>query len=185
MNAIVDVTNKKLETERVIIRPWKKEDLEDFYEYARVDGVGQRAGWNPHASIQESEEILASFIQEKTQYAIELKENDKVIGSIGIEELSLPLDPPYDNYIGRELGYVLSKAYWGKGIMPEAVKRVIQDCFEVEHYDFLLCSHSITNEQSKRVIEKCGFRFLTDHSRTTIRGGIHESKYYVLDNENR
>lgn len=182
MNAAVDVTGKRLETERVIIRPWKKEDLEDFYEYAKVDGVGQMAGWNPHTSIQESEEILNSFIEEKKEYAIELKENHKVIGSIGLEELSLPLDAPYDKYIGREIGYVLSKAYWGQGIMPEAVKCVIRDCFEEEHYDFLLCSHSITNEQSQRVIEKCGFRFLTENSRTIGSGEIHRSKYYLLDN---
>ena len=41
INAKVDVTNIMLETDRLILRPWKKEDLEDFYEYAKVDGVGQ------------------------------------------------------------------------------------------------------------------------------------------------
>ena len=50
MNAAVDISNVILETERLILRPWKLEDLEDFYEYASVDGVGEMAGW-PHHEI--------------------------------------------------------------------------------------------------------------------------------------
>lgn len=185
MNADVDLTNIRLETNRLIIRPWKMEDLEDFYEYAKVDGVGQMAGWNPHTSIQESKKILSSFIEEKNEFALELKENNKVIGSLGLEKLSITLDAPYDNYIGREIGYVLSRNYWGNGIMPEAVKRVIEFCFEEEKYDFLLCSHSSTNNQSKRVIEKCGFRFIKENLRTAINGSEHISLYYILDNTTR
>lgn len=182
MNANVDLTNVKLETDRLIIRPWKMEDLEDFFEYAKVDGVGQMAGWNPHTSIQESRDILSLFIKEKNVFALELKENNKVIGSLGLEKLSIPLNKPYDNYIGREIGYVLSKDYWGKGIMPEAVKRVIKFCFEEEKYDFLLCSHNIVNVRSKRVIEKCGFQFLKENLRTVMNGTEHISLYYILDN---
>ena len=62
MNAKVDLTDIMLETDRLIMRAWKKEDLEDFFEYAKVDGVGQIAGWNPHTSIQESETIFDMFI---------------------------------------------------------------------------------------------------------------------------
>lgn len=42
MIAPVDVTNVRIETERMILRPWRESDLADFYEYASVDGVGQR-----------------------------------------------------------------------------------------------------------------------------------------------
>jgi ribosomal-protein-alanine N-acetyltransferase len=182
INANVDVTNVILETNRLIIRPWRKDDLNDFYEYAKVDGVGQMAGWNPHTSIQESEQILSLFIEEKKEFALELKENHKVIGSLGLEKLSISLNEYYDNHSGREIGYVLSKAYWGKGLMPEAVKRVIRYCFEEENYDYLMCSHSISNNQSKKVIEKCGFRFEKENSRITSNGTEHISLYYVLDN---
>lgn len=185
MNAEVDLTNVILETDRLIIRSWRKEDLEDFYEYAKVDGVGQMAGWNPHTSIQESENILSSFIEGKNEFALELKENHKVIGSVGLEKLTISLNDSYDNCVGREIGYVLSKDYWGKGLMPEAVKRVIKYCFEEEHYDFLMCSHSVANSRSKRVIEKCGFRFVKENSRTAINGKEHISLYYVLDNEKK
>lgn len=182
MNAKVDLTNVVLETDRLIIRSWKEEDLEDFYEYAKVDGVGQMAGWNPHTSIQESEMILSSFIEEKKTFALELKEKHKVIGSLGLEELSISLGDSYNNSVGREIGYVLSKEYWGRGLMPEAVERVIRFCFEEERYDFLMCSHSAVNERSKRVIEKCGFRFVKENVRTAVNGEERTSLYYVVDN---
>ena len=44
MNAQIDISGIVLHTERLILRPWRQEDLEDFYEYAKVDGVGQLAG---------------------------------------------------------------------------------------------------------------------------------------------
>ena len=65
MIAPVDVTNIRIETNRLILRPWRQEDLEDFYAYARVDGVGQMAGWQPHESIEKSQTILDGFIREK------------------------------------------------------------------------------------------------------------------------
>lgn len=182
MNAYVDLDNIILETERIILRPWIQSDLQDFYEYAKVDGVGQMAGWTPHASIEMSQQILNNFINEKKTFAIQLKKNCKVIGSLGLEELSMELDEPYTNMRGREIGYVLSKDYWGKGIMPEVVKRVIRYCFEEEQYKFLLCSHSSLNNQSKRVIEKCGFTFIKESPRININGEECISKYYILRN---
>ena len=182
MNANVDLTGVVLETDRLIIREWSEMDLEDFFEYAKVEGVGQMAGWNPHTSIQESRTILEMFIKGKKTFALELKENHKVIGSLGLETLSLSLSDEYENLIGREIGYVLSKDYWGKGLMPEAVNRVIKFCFEKENYDYLMCSHSVINSQSKRVIEKSGFRFIMENTRITRNGDEHISLYYVLDN---
>ena len=79
MDAKVDLTGVVLETDRLIIREWNEMDLEDLFEYAKVDGVGQMAGWNPHTSIQESKTILEMFINEKMTFALELKENHKVI----------------------------------------------------------------------------------------------------------
>ena len=182
MNANVDLTGVVLETDRLILREWNEADLADLFEYAKVDGVGQMAGWNPHTSIQESKTILELFIKGKKTFALELKENHKVIGSLGLETLSLSLSDEYENLVGREIGYVLSKDYWGKGLMPEAVNRVIKFCFEKENYDYLMCSHSVINSQSKRVIEKSGFRFVKENTRITRNGHEHISLYYVLDN---
>lgn len=185
INANVDISNVFLETDRLILRPWRKEDVKDFNEYARVDGVGQMAGWNPHTSMEESKKILEMFIDEKKTFAIELKENHKVIGSLGLEELSDEINETYDNLTGREIGYVLSKDYWGRGLVPEAVKRVIEYCFKDEKYDYLLCGHFSFNQQSKRVIEKCGFRYVKEMEVVTLTGQKHDTLLYVLDNPER
>ena len=182
INANVDLTGVVLETDRLLLREWNEADLADLFEYAKVDGVGQMAGWNPHTSIQESKTILEMFIQGKMTFALELKENHKVIGSLGLETLSLSLGDEYENLAGREIGYVLSKDYWGKGLMPEAVNSVIQFCFDKENYDYLMCSHSVINSQSKKVIEKSGFRFVKENTQITRNGHEHISLYYVLDN---
>ncbi len=158
MNAPVDITGITLETPRLILREWKLSDLDDLFEYASVDGVGQMAGWLPHKNKNETLEILNRFIYGKRTFALIYKENNKVIGSLGIEKYGLEekLSEFFD-YNGRSIGYVLSKDYWGKGLMPEAVKVVIDYLFNVLNYDFLLCSHYDFNTQSKRVQQKCGF----------------------------
>ena len=83
MIAPVDVSDIRIETERLILRAWQESDLNDFFEYASVDGVGQRCGWIPHKNREESRGILAMFIAEKKTFALEYE--GKVIGSLGIE----------------------------------------------------------------------------------------------------
>ena len=128
MNADIDISNVVLRTERLILRPWRMDDLNDFYEYASVDGVGQMAGWKPHESVEESRSILNMFINEKKTFAIEYE--GKAIGSLGIEEYSEAELSEYHDEMGRELGFVLSKDYWGRGLMPEAVNAVIKYLFD-------------------------------------------------------
>ena len=183
MNAPVDVTNTRIETDRLILRPWRESDLEDFYEYASVDGVGQMAGWAPHKSMEESKAILGMFIRGGKTLALELKENGKVIGSVGLEELAP--DPVEGESYGREIGYVLSKDYWGRGLMPEAVKAVIDYCFTQLHFDWLTCGHFLRNNQSRRVVEKCGFRYVKDVIHTTRFNTEEPTKLYVLHNPNK
>ena len=181
MIAPVDVTNIRIETDRLILRAWRESDLEDFYEYAKVDGVGQRCGWLPHESMEKSKMILDLFIGEKKTLALELKENGKVIGSIGLEirDADLWID---ENLMGREIGYVLNKDYWGRGLMPEAVKSVIDYCFQELDFDWLTCGHFVWNDQSRRVVEKCGFRYIKDVIHHTRFGTEEPTKIYILEN---
>ncbi len=181
MNAPVDITNIRIETPRLILRPWRQSDLDDFYEYAGVDGVGQMAGWQPHESIQKSQMILDLFIREKKTFALELRENGKVIGSLGLEPREKSHEIP-EALMGREIGYVLSKDYWGRGLMPEAVKAVIDYCFTVLDFDYLTCGHFYGNNQSCRVIEKCGFSYLRDIDFETRMGTVEPTRLYVLYN---
>ena len=158
MNALFDVTGIKLESPRLILREWKLEDVDDLFTYASVPGVGEMAGWSHHKNKEESLKILKMFIEGKKTFAIVYKENNKVIGSLGVEKYGLEEKlSEFFYYKGREIGYVLSKDYWGQGLMPEAVKLVIDYLFNKENYDFLLCGYYDFNSQSRRVQEKCGF----------------------------
>lgn len=184
MNAPVDVTNIQIETERLILRPWRQNDLNDFYEYASVEGVGEKAGWPHHRSLEESKHILNVFIEKKKTFALVLKENQKVIGSLGLEPRDKDAGLPQELQ-GREIGYVLSKDYWGRGLMPEAVKAVIDYCFSVLNYDYLTCGHFDHNNRSRRVVEKCGFQFMKNVITGTVRGIDEPGKMYVLFNPNK
>lgn len=172
MNKPIDITGVILTTDRLTLRPWSELDLNDLYEYASVDGVGQMAGWNPHRSMEESKEILQSFIKHKKTFALE--HDGKIIGSLGIEEYNEKNYPELANLQGREIGYVLSKDYWGQGLMPEAVQAVIRYLFDVERLDFIIVGHFDRNDRSRRVIEKCGFHY--------IKTTKFETKYETVEN---
>lgn len=183
MNATIDVTNFRIETPRLILRPWQESDLADFYEYARVEGVGEMAGWCHHKSMAESRTILEMFIRGKKTLALELKESGKVIGSLGLEEMRP--DPVEGERFGREIGYVLSREYWGRGLMPEAVQAVIDYCFGVLHLDYLTCGHFVQNKQSCRVIEKTGFTYFGESNFETRYDTVEISRNYILYNPHK
>ena len=180
MNAEINISNVILETDRLILRAWEITDLDDFFEYASVEGVGEKAGWEHHKSKDKSLEILKMFIEEKKVFAIVLKENQKVIGSIGIEELSEELDKDLDNLVGRELGYVLNKDYWNKGIMKEAISKVVDYCFNTLKLNFLMASYFNHNIASKKVLEKLNFKFYKDIIIETRYNNIKEKSTLML-----
>ena len=159
MNAAFEINGLMIETERLILRPFRQSDLQDFYEYASVEGVGEMAGWAHHETMEKTQEILNNFIAEDKTFAIVFRDNGKVIGSLGIEKYGREEAlTEFEGYKGRELGFVLSKDYWGKGIMAEAVDAVIHYLFDQLDFDFLICGHYDFNSQSRRVQEKCGFK---------------------------
>lgn len=178
MNGTIDISETTLRTDRLILRPWSKSDLDDFYEYAKVDGVGQMAGWNPHRSPEESAGILELFIRQKKTFALEYQ--GKVIGSLGIEEYREENYPELKELKGRKIGYVLSRDYWGRGLMPEAVRAVITYLFETVGLDFILVGHFAQNSRSRRVIEKCGFRYMKTTDYKTQYGTTETSVQYIL-----
>lgn len=186
MNASFKINGKQIETKRLILRPFRYLDLDDFYEYACVEGVGERAGWKHHETKEETKLILDSFIKHDKTFAICLKSNNRVIGSLGIEEYGREDElTEFKDYRGREIGYVLSKAYWGMGLMTEAVKAVIDYLFNEIDLDFLICGYYMFNIQSKRVQEKCGFKPYRKLMSTTKIGTQEETIVNLLVNPNK
>ena len=178
MNKPIDITNVVLRTDRLTLRPFQESDLQDLYTYASVDGVGQMAGWLPHKNTEESRAILDMFIREKKTFALE--HQGKVIGSLGIDLYNEQDYPEFQALQGREIGYVLSKDHWGQGLMPEAVQAVTRYLFETEQLDFLICGHFERNTRSRRVIEKCGFRYSRTVRFYTEYGTEDLSMEYIL-----
>lgn len=160
MITAVDISQISIHTERLWLRPLEMDDLDDLYAYACVPGVGEMAGWKHHESPEETSAIIESMLRRREVLAIVHEADHKMIGTLGLHPVDKIDSDLFPQYRMREIGYVLSKAYWGQGLMPEAVRAVIQYCFDTLELNALICCHFAENRQSRRVIEKCGFRFL-------------------------
>ena len=144
-------------TNRLILRRWEESDAEDLYKYASNPGVGPIAGWPPHQSIDESLDVIRNVFCGKEAYAICLKEDGKAIGAIELK-LNGHTDMT-DRDDECEMGYWLGKPFWGQGIMPEAVKEMRRHAFEDLGMQKVWIGYYEGNTKSKRVQEKCGFKY--------------------------
>jgi len=168
MDFPLNVTDITIETDRLLLRAFTETDLEDFYAYASIPGVGEMAGWPHHKSIETSKVILQAFLDNKDVLALFHKADHKVIGSLGVHSSWLNREDTYSHLRAKNIGYVLSKDYWGQGLVPEALKAVIDYGFKNLDMDAFSIEHFVENNQSRRVIEKCGFTF--------VKEGVYHAK---------
>ncbi|MBQ7707438.1 MAG: GNAT family N-acetyltransferase [Lachnospiraceae bacterium] len=146
-----------METERLILRRWKESDAEDLYKYASNPDVGPIAGWPAHKSIEESLDVIQNVFNGKEAYAICLKSDGKAIGAIELK-LNGHTDMT-DKDDECELGYWIGKPFWGQGLVPEAAGEIIRHAFEDCNMSKIWCGYYEGNNKSKRVQEKCGFKY--------------------------
>ena len=143
-----------IETERLILRPWQEQDAEDLYTYASDPEVGPPAGWPPHASVDNSREIIKNILSKPETYAVCLKDGTP-IGSIGLH-LNGSTDMT-DRDDECELGYWIGKPYWGQGLIPEASRALMRYAFEELSMRAVWCGYYDGNEKSRKVQTKLGF----------------------------
>lgn len=177
----IDVSSVTMRTPRLILRPWRQTDLEDFYAYASVPEVGPMAGWNPHENREESQRILDRFISGRKTFALEYR--GRVVGSLGVEGYDEERYPEFAAQRVRALGFILAKDCWGQGLMPEAANAVIRWLFEEMDLDLILCGHFLWNRQSLRVQEKCGFRHYDYGVFHTKTGKTEDHELRILTRE--
>lgn len=185
MELTVNLNDVRIQTDRLILRGFRYTDLRDLFSYASVPGVGELAGWRHHQSLDESSIALERFIQDGDALAIWHKEDMKVIGSVGLHRSWAEEDPIYKHMRIKEIGYVLSKPYWGKGYMPEAASALIEYAFNDLNLDVLTCAHFKSNLRSERVIHKLGFHYVSEglfHSKA-LKQTLRE-KRYIMHNPN-
>lgn len=147
-----------LATDRLLLRPWTMEDVESFYLMCANPEVGPGAGWKPHESLEESRGILESWISGAGGdiiFAIEEKGTGSLAGSIGLHK-DTHRAPRAEC---RMIGYCIGKEHWGKGFATEAANAVMDYAFQKLRVKMLTIDHYVDNKGSRRVIEKCGFRY--------------------------
>lgn len=155
-----------LETERLILRPWRETDAPVLYRLASDPQIGPNAGWRPHESIGYSRIIIRMIYAPKDVFAIILKndvtgsDGKKIAAGIPIGSIGLTPGPSEARNVSAsaaELGYWIGSPYWHNGFAQEAAKEVIYYGFRNKNFDQIWCAYYKGNEPSKRVMKKIGF----------------------------
>ena len=145
-----------LATERLLLRPFELSDVDEVFEYA------QDPEWGRYLPVPEPYEYkhAIAFVQESvhsswtTNPVFALSRNGKVIGAINLEINSV--------HRSAEMGYSIGRAYWGQGLMAEAVQVVLDWVLELFNLTSVSAVVDVANTRSIRVLEKLGM-----HKETT------------------
>ncbi len=148
---------RELETERLRLRQFRIEDAEAMYRnWASDDEVTRYLTWPTHSSSELTETVVMDWVNHYSEsnyynWAIELKETKEVIGNISVVRIQEELN-------AMDTGYCMGKAWWGNGIMPEALQAVIGYLFDEVQVNRIAASHDVDNPKSGRVMEKAGMK---------------------------
>lgn len=173
-----------LETDRLLLRRFTMKDAKDMYEYTSDPAVSKYVTWNTHQTINDS----LGFIQftldkykkdEAGDWGIVLKENNKFIGSCGFVWVD-------KTNLSGHIGYVLSRKYWNKGIMSEAVKILLKFGFNEMNLYRIEAFHKLPNEASGKVMQKVGMKYEGIlRSRLFSKEQLWDVKLYAITKEDR
>ena len=144
----------KIVTDRLIIRSFKFSDDKDLFEMCCDPLTAYNAGWSPYENIKVARNVIVNYVYSDETYAIILKENNKLIGTISL----------YKNHFRktincRELGFCLNKVYRNLGYMTEAVGAVLEYGFNELYVDLIMTCHHERNFASRAVISKYPFQY--------------------------
>lgn len=146
---------KRIETKRLILRPFCEEDAEPmFRNWASDPEVTKFLTWPVHADLEVSRQVIQSWVEgnavpQNYQWAIEWKEIHEPIGSISAVKID-------DATQSVTIGYCIGKKWWGQGITPEALQAVIAFFFDEVGANCVNSCHDPRNPNSGRVMKKCG-----------------------------
>ena len=174
-----------LETPRLLLRRFTIDDAQGMFDNWSSDPeVTRYLTWPVHANVDVTQRVIKSWIKGYEEescfnWVIEYKGTQKVIGSIAVVKLDEVVK-------SAEVGYCLGKTYWGKGIMTEALKVVMDHLFDVVGLNRVAAYHDIHNPASGRVMEKAGMKFegilRQSHRNNT---GIHDTVWHAMIRSDR
>ena len=176
-----------LETERLRLVKISPEHAEDMYEYSCDADVTKYLTWSCHSSVKETERYI-KLLQKKytagvfNDWGLIHKESGKFIGTCGFTSFD------YENNTA-EIGYVLSKDFWGMGLAAEAARCVMEFGFEKFGLSGFCAKCMEGNDASMRVMQKVGMSFenlykngmfIKGSYKTIIVYNVTKEKYYSL-----
>jgi ribosomal-protein-alanine N-acetyltransferase len=168
-----------LETPRLLLRKVRLSDSPHIFAYASNPAVARYSTWPPHPTVAATEAFVQELLKRYAEglvgpWAIVHRQDGIVIGSCGFAYVMA--------WHGRaEIAYTLSQAYWGQGLMPEAVGAVLKFAFETLQLNRIEARCEIENVASERVMQKLGMQFegvLRQH--TQVMGKYRDLKLYSI-----
>lgn len=169
-----------LTTPRLLLRALRPSDLDDLYLYASDPQIDRYTPWNHYTSMEEAVADLDDFLKEYEQegrglsFGIQHRLDQRLIGIA-------TLSPPHRHHRRAELGYTISRAYWGQGYASEAAAEVLRFAFEqmgLVRLEALCLPEHIA---SARVLEKIGMQFEgLLHGYQTWKGVPSDLKMYAI-----
>lgn len=179
------VGTQTIETPRIILRRFKIEDAEQmFNNWASDPDVTKYLSWSAHKNVSETKEIIGSWVSEYENkncynWCITIKPTGEAIGGISVVKM-------FENEKCCEIGYVLSKKFWNKGIMTEALHAVLEYLFEKVKFHRIQLKHDVENVASGRVMLKNGLQRegLLRECEKSLQGNWRDMVIYsILDRE--
>ena len=149
---------QRIETERLILRRFTLKDaVYMYYNWASDPEVTKYLTWPAHTSLKVTRDLLEEWVPRYADggyfnWVIEYKETGKPIGNISVVKLN-------ENTEAADIGYCMGRAYWGKGLMPEALKAVVEYLFDVVGLNRIAACHDVNNPNSGKVMKKAGMRW--------------------------
>lgn len=136
-----------IETERLLLRRYRKSDLQDLFEYLSDPKVVEYEPYKP-MSLEETKSNLEWRIGTEDMIAVELKSSHRMIGNVYLGK---------QEFESLEIGYVFHRAYWRKGYARESCEALIRQAFaNGAHRIYAECDPQ--NISSWKLLESLGFR---------------------------
>jgi len=153
----VYLDNPQLETDRLLLRKYTLSDASDLYRYYTDPDVIRYVTWDALQTLEDAKEFIEATIEmydndEAGEWGIVMKENNTLIGSCGFAWYDM-------QHSCAQIGFMLAKDYWGKGIATEALKKIIEFGLLKMNINRIEGFHITGNEVSGRVMEKAGMCF--------------------------
>lgn len=145
-----------LEDPEIILRPVKSTDLLALWDYLKDPLISEFTTWEYHQTVEETQTYLGQVLGRYENgsvenWGIELRGVGALIGMIGFGSID-------ERHHNGEVGYVLGRQYWGKGLTSRALGLVVKEGFSVLRLEKIVGRCISENSGSKRVLEKAGFQ---------------------------